>query len=79
MDFYDCDNNIITLDQVLSALLTKTATGEWALRTMDVTACADDAVDCDNNAVPNVNLLKKIIGINACGKPAIRLAVQAVE
>ncbi len=75
-DFFDCNNKTITPDELLSALLTKTAAGDWALRTMEVTACADDAITCDTpKDMTSFEKLKMVIGINECGKPAIRLAI----
>ena len=76
-EFITCNNNTLTIEELLSALVTKTSEGDWALRTMEVTACAEDAIDC--NALPEertpFGILKKVIGINECGKPAIRLAI----
>lgn len=75
MDFLDCNNKNLTPEQLLSALVTKTATGEWALRTMQVEACELDAIDCSNKTLDSFDILKKVIGINDCGKPAIRLGI----
>lgn len=77
-DFIDCDINNLTAEQILSALLTKTVAGDWAIRTMQVEACALDAIDCRNNSLPTFEILKKVIGINSCGKPAIRLAISPI-
>lgn len=74
-DLINCTNNILTPEQLFAALLTKTDSGDFALRTMQVEACAEDAIDCNNNAVPLFDQFKKVIGINECGKPAIRLAI----
>ena len=74
-DFIDCNNKTLTPEQLLAALVTKTADGDWALRTMEVTACAEDAIDCNTNKLPAFEVFKKLIGINECGKPAIRLAI----
>jgi hypothetical protein len=76
-DFITCENAQLTPEQILAALVTKDASGNWALRTMNVTACADDAIGCNNNQLTPVDILKKCIGINECGKPAIRLAIEA--
>lgn len=74
-DFFDCNNKNLTVEQLLSALVTKTPTGEWALRTMEVEACELDAIDCSNKTLEPFEILKKVIGINDCGKPAIRLGI----
>lgn len=74
-DFVACDNNNLTLEQLIAALVTKTTDGEWAIRTMQVEACELDAINCNNNALPPFEILKKCIGINDCGKPALRLAL----
>jgi len=73
-DYIDCNNNIITDAQLLAALITKDADDKLALRTMFVDACSDDAIDCTNNSLTVDQLKRKVIGINSCGKPAIRLA-----
>lgn len=77
-DFIGCDNNNITVEQLIAALVTKTADGEWAIRTMQVEACENDAIDCSNGVLPPFEVLKKCIGINDCGKPALRLALPTV-
>lgn len=75
-DFMTCGNASITLEQALSAIMTKTSTGDISVRTMLVEACATDAIDCSNNAVPLDQLLKSAIGIDAgCAKPALRLGI----
>lgn len=75
-DFFDCNNKNLTPEQLLSALVTKTTDGEWALRTMQVEACAEDALDCTNiRNMSSFDILRKCIGISECGKPAIRLAL----
>lgn len=74
-DFITCDINTLTPEQILSALVTKTIAGDWAIRTMYVEACELDAINCDNSSLPTFEILKKVIGINDCGKPAIRLAI----
>jgi hypothetical protein len=74
-DFIDCNNNNISDEELLSALVTKTAAGNWALRTMEVTACAEDAISCDTTNMTPSEILRRVIGINECGKPAIRLAI----
>lgn len=74
-DFLRCDLSHLTMEDLLPALLTKTANGEWAFRTMIVDGCADDAINCSNNAIDFDSAFKNCIGIDpGCGKPAIRLA-----
>ena len=77
-DLFDCDNKVMTPEQLLAALITKTTDGAWAIRTMQVEACELDAIDCNNNSLPPFEVIKKCIGINDCGKPALRLALPAV-
>ena len=78
-DYIDCNNNDLTPEQLLAALATKTTEGDWALRTMEVTACADDAIDCDTTGLTSFEIIKRMVGINECGKPAIRLAIGTPE
>jgi len=78
-DFFDCNNNHITLEQALGACLTETSTGDVAVRAMFVDACATDAIDCSNNDIPLDQLLKSTIGIASCGKPALRLGVKPAD
>lgn len=78
-DFISCTNKDLTAEQLLAALLTKTAAGDWALRTMEVTACAEDAITCDTKNLTPFEMLTRVVGINECGKPAIRLAIGTPE
>jgi len=78
-DFTSCANSQLTFEQLLSALITKTAGGDKALRVMLVDACTLDAVDCSNNSIDADSLLKASIGIASCGKPAIRLGIKPVD
>ncbi|MDQ3047053.1 MAG: hypothetical protein M3R27_05845 [Bacteroidota bacterium] len=78
-DHINCTNNILTAEQLIAALITKTSGGDWALRTIEVTACAEDAIGCDLSHLTPFDVLKKCIGINECGKPAIRLAIGTDE
>lgn len=75
-DYISCDNNSLTDEQLLAAVLTKTEGGEIAIRTMFVDACSEDAIDCNNNAeVTLEKISRQVIGIDPnCGKPAVRLA-----
>lgn len=71
----NCNTAHLTFEELLGALMTKTATGDWALRTTFVNACALEAVDCSKNALSTDQMLKKLIGVDpVCGKIAIRLA-----
>lgn len=74
-DFINCDNNGLTDEQIMAALITKDDDGNFAFRTMFVDACSEDAIDCSNNSLPISQLSRKTIGLDPdCGKPAIRLA-----
>lgn len=73
-DFITCENNQITDEQLVAALLTQDTSGNWALRTMIVDACAEDALDCNTKDMTLSQMLRKCVGVNDCGKPAIRLA-----
>ena len=73
-DFIDCTNSQLTEEQLFAALATKDAEGNWALRTMIVDACETDAIDCANSMMTTEQIKAKMIGINHCGKPALRLA-----
>lgn len=74
-DFTTCDISHLPLEKLIPALLTKTENGEWAIRTMTVDACAENAIDCNLSALPLDVAIKKCIGIDPiCGKPALRLA-----
>ena len=69
-----CVNKDLTPEQLIKALVTKDANGDFAIRTMYVTACAYDAIDCSNSQIPMFDVLKQCIGIHpTCGKPALRL------
>lgn len=78
-EFINCTNKDLTPEQLMGALLTKTATGEVAIRTMIVNACALDAIDCVTNSVPIKTNLGKLIGVNSCGKPAVRLGIKPAD
>lgn len=72
-EFITCANKDLTPEQLIAALMTKNANGEWAFRTMEVSGCAENAIDCSNSSLPVNVLLAKAIGISECGKPALRL------
>ncbi|MBA2648067.1 MAG: hypothetical protein H0U75_00450 [Legionella sp.] len=74
-DFITCDNNQLTAEQIIAALLTKDANGENAIRVMFVDACATDAIDCENNQLTIEQGIKGTLGISDCGKVALRLAL----
>lgn len=75
MPTLNCNTAHLSFEELISALITKTATGEWALRTTFVDACANEAVDCSNHVLSVDSMLKKLIGVDPnCGKIAIRLA-----
>lgn len=80
-NFITCANKDLTPEQLMAALLTKTAGlgGEVAIRTMLVPACELDAIDCTTNSLPLKTNLSKAIGINSCGKPALRLGIKAAD
>lgn len=77
-NFVSCLNKDLTPEQLIGALLTKTSGGELALRTMIVDACALDAISC-GNSIPMEANLGKTIGVNSCGKPAIRLGIKPAD
>lgn len=74
-DYIDCTKKDLTPEQLMAALLTKDADGNVAIRTMLVDACAEDAIDCSKAALPLKANLSKAIGVNDCGKPALRLGI----
>lgn len=75
VDYIDCTKKDLTLEQLMAALLTKDDDGSVAIRTMIVDACSEDAIDCSKAALPLKSNLAKAIGINGCGKPALRLGI----
>jgi len=77
--FVNCINKDLTPEQLMGALLTKTSTGEVAIRTMIVDACAEEAIDCVTNSLPIKTNLAKAIGVNSCGKPAVRLGIKPAD
>lgn len=72
--FIDCTNNNLTPEQIVAAMLTKNAEGEYGLRVVFIDACATDAVDCSNNSMTPEQGFKASIGLQ-CGKPALRIAL----
>lgn len=73
-DLINCVTKDLTMEQLISMLVTKTTGGEFALRTMVVEACALDAIDCVNHGAYTPEIIfQKLIGVSACGKPALRL------
>jgi len=69
----DCNDNHISLEDRLKALITKTVTGEWAICFVEVDACELDAIDCANNVMSIEQILSNCIGTSDCGKPALRI------
>lgn len=69
----DCDNSHIPPAQRLKSIFTKDAEGNVAIRTMNVVGCSENAIQCDDTR-DVMTLLAQAIGLNECGKPALRLA-----
>lgn len=81
-DFFDCTNiPAMGLDALLNALIVELPDGTRAFRTMAVAAdcgTAADFKDCSNNGSNDpLVAFKSVIGIDPCGKPAIRLATSS--
>jgi len=81
-DFITCENiGSIPFDALIAALVVKLPDGTNALRTMAVAAdcgTAVDGADCSNNgAMDAEQAFRSTIGIDVCGKPAIRLATSS--
>ncbi len=74
-DYLDCTKKDLTMEQLMSSLLTKNADGEVAVRIMFTDACAENAIDCNKGGLPLNSNLSKAIGVNDCGKAALRLGV----
>lgn len=68
-----CKDSHLPPEQRLKAVFTKDAEGNVAIRTMNVVGCTEDAVRCDDPRT-FMEMLAASIGINDCGKPALRLA-----
>lgn len=82
MDFFDCNNIAnMSMTSLLNALIVQLPDGTKAFRTIAVSAScgtAEDALNCANNGFTDVEAaFKSIIGVDACGKPAIRLATSS--
>lgn len=78
-DYLDCIKKDLTPEQLMAALLTKDEDGAVAIRTMLVNACSEDAIDCNKGGLPLKANLAKAIGVNGCGKPALRLGIKPAE
>lgn len=81
-DFFDCTNIAkMSMESLLNALIVQLPDGTRAFRTIAVSAdcgTAVDAMNCTNNGFTDVEAaFKSVIGLDACGKPAIRLATSA--
>lgn len=74
-NFISCAVKDMTPEQLASALLTKNAAGEMAIRVMFIDGCSSDAIDCNNSNLTAEQKDKLTIGISECGKPALRLAL----
>lgn len=76
-DFINCGNSQVTELQLQQAILAKEGT-EFGVRVIVLGAANDDAIDCSNNGLDEDSIFKKVIGIDADGKPAIRVAIKKV-
>jgi hypothetical protein len=81
-DFFDCTNiGKMSMEALLNALIVQLPDGTKAFRTIAVSAScgtADDALNCSNNGFTDVEAaFKSVIGVDPCGKPAIRLATSS--
>ena len=79
--YVDCDNANISLEELLNSLLVKNeATGDYGLRTVSqTTTCVNitDGITCDTPLKSVADILRHIVVIDGCGKPAINLVSEA--
>lgn len=68
----DCNNNYLPLKQHLEAML-RVAAPLKGLPIVEVTGHEENALNCTNNHLTFEDLLKASIGVDSCGKPAIRV------
>lgn len=70
-----CENSHLSIDEQLKSVITEDGNGAKSIRTMFVEACENDGVSCEEGQLPFEHFLAGSIGINECGKPALRLAL----
>lgn len=68
-----CGFSAMSDTTLVASLLTQTATGEKALRTVKVTDPVDN-LDCEQARLGFDMLWKLAVGVGLCGKPALRIA-----
>lgn len=68
-----CDNNNLSPEQILGAILAKATTGKCALRFIPVADGDADWADCDNTNQDIEQLIKRLIGIDGNGNLGIRV------
>lgn len=68
----DCNNNHLPLVKHLAPMLRKTG-NLVGLPIVAVTGHTDNAINCENSHLTFEDLFKRSIGVDSCGKPAIRV------
>lgn len=68
----DCNTNHIPTGKQLEAML-RTSGNLVGLPIVAVTGHTDNALNCNNNHLTDEELLRLCIGVDSCGKPAIRV------
>lgn len=68
----NCDDNHLPLKQHLDNMLRKSGV-LFGLPIVEVSGHTENAVNCENNHLTFDDLMRKSIGVDACGKPALRV------
>lgn len=73
----NCNTNHLPIDKIVSSLLRKeTAPGSLiGLPIVEVDGHISPAMNCDNNHLKFEDFLKLVIGVDVCGKPALRVKI----
>lgn len=77
-EYTKCDNSTISAEELLNAVVVKKTDGTYGLRTVvsDNVACGDiSGLSCDQPNLSLEDILRKVVVIDGCGKPAIHLVI----
>lgn len=69
----NCTTNHLPIEQVLKSILRKDAGGLVGMPIVEVSGHESPAINCKNNYLKFNDLLSLSVGVDPCGKPALRV------
>ncbi len=69
----DCNNNNLSIEQIIGSILALDTGGACALRIIPVADGGGDWADCDNTNQDTDQLIKRLVGVDGNGNIGIRV------